>query len=103
MEMTMLRLFGWVMAGAVLLASASIANAQDPQAVVNPAAAVGNGYPGGMAYDGFPVGNRVGPVAGLGYGAIFPGSVVPTIGGHKECYTLYPLGTTYPYSYTGAG
>jgi hypothetical protein len=86
MEVAMLRRFGWMVAGGLLLGFASLANAQDPQTVGNPA--LGNAY----GYSGL---NAYGPVDG--------GHSVPVIGSHKDCFTLYPLSVVYPYSYTGPG
>lgn len=100
----MLRPLGWIAAVAVLLGCAAVASAQAPQ----PAGA-GYGYPGGIAY-GDPstqwLGNTATPgVAGaeLIYGPGDAGYSIPAVGDHKRCFTLYPLRTIYPYSYTGPG
>lgn len=94
----MLRLFGWMVAGGVLLGSASIATAQDPQAVgtggVPAVPGAGYGYSGINAYN-----NLLAP--GMDYG---PGCADASGGCCSDpCFTLYPLTTTYPYSYVGPG
>ena len=103
MEMTMLRLFGWMVAGGILLGSASIASAQDSQLPGNPALGSDYGYSGNNAYGDLAApGVGISPLSALNYG-IGGGYSVPAIGSHKECYTLYPLRAVYPYSYTGPG
>src|SRR4051794_5853319 len=83
MEVTMIRLFGWMVAGGVLLGSASVAEAQASRSVGTLATATGitsgiplagNGYPVGAAYGdlsaqalGNPAYPGV-PLAGLPYG-----------------------------------
>src|SRR5262249_53580360 len=95
-EMTMLRLFVWMVAGGILLGSASAASAQEPDVPAYPVTARGGvtGIPGdGYGYYGI---SASAALAGWPGGA---GKTVPVVGGCDECYTLYPLSTISPYTY----
>jgi hypothetical protein len=101
MEVAMLRFFGWMVAGGILLGSASFANAQVSQSVGNPATGTGYGYSGHNAYGDLSArgpGNSAysGSPGDTGY-------AIPVIGSRTTCFTPYPLSTIYPYSYTGPG
>ena len=90
----MLRIFGWIVSGGILLGAASIANAQAPQSAANPGGAYG--YSGLDAYGDLSARGYSGSSGGTG-------QVVTVVGSHRNCYTLYPLSTITPYTYAGPG
>jgi len=106
-EISMYRLYGWVLAGGLVLGSASVANAQVSISVGNPYTGTGFslgvpavGY-GAYSY-GYPYGGA--PIVGTTYSSGYAGYVAPATGYLTTgYYGAYPLATPYPYTYSSYG
>jgi len=117
----MYRLFGWMLAGGILLGSSAPASAQVAVTVGNPYTGGGLslGLPGGYGYYGvssygYPYGGAplysgfgaygAAPVVGTTYSSGYAGYVAPATGYLSTgYYGAYPAASVYPYAYRGLG